>query len=81
MTSQVFTSKPDARAKSPLEFIHADLCGPVSTVSKEGFNYVISFFDNSGFVFTYFLKTKSDASAALQKFILDCAPFDLSSMK
>ena len=74
--SQVFSRKPDGRANSPLEFIHADLCGPISTVSKEGSNYVISFSDDfSGFVFTYFLKTKSDAPTALEKFLSDCAPF------
>ena len=74
--NQVFSRKPDSRANSPLEFIHTDLCGPISTVSKECFNYVISFSDDfSGFVFTYFLKTKSDAPAALETFLSDCAPF------
>ena len=74
--SQVISRKPDGRANSPLEFIHTDICGPISTVTKEGFNYVISFSaDFSGFVFTYFLKTKSEASAALEKFLSECAPF------
>ena len=74
--SQIFNRRPVGRAKFPLEFIHAYLCGPISTVSKDGFNFVISFCnDFSGFVFTYFLKTKSDASAALDKFYSDCAQF------
>ena len=74
--SQVFSRKPDSRANSPLECIHTDLCGPIGTVSKEGWNYVISFSDYfSGFVFTHFLKAKSDAPAALEKFLSDCAPF------
>ena len=73
---QVISRKADPRSKAPLEFIHTDLCGPISPISKEGFRWVISFAcDYSGYVFTYFIKRKSDSTMALEKFLADCAPF------
>ena len=74
--TQVISRKPDERAKRSLEFIHTDLNGPIDPVSSDGFKFVISFSDDySGFVFTYFLKHKNDASRALEKFLADSAPF------
>ena len=73
---QVINRKADPRSKAPLEFIHTDLCGPITPVSTEGFRWVISFScDFSGYVFTYFLKRKSDSVKALEKFLADSAPF------
>ena len=67
---------PSIQAKSPLEMVGSDLCGPIMPVSTEGFKYVISFIDNfSGYIFVYFIKQKSDATKALQKFLADVAPF------
>ena len=66
---------PDKRASHPMEFVHTDLSGAVDPVSIEGHKYVISFTDDfSGYVFTYFLKRKSDATKALEKFLADSAP-------
>ena len=64
---QVISRKADPRSKAVLEFIHTDLCGPITPESKEGFRYAISFAcDYSGYVFTYFLKRKSDSTKALE---------------
>ena len=71
-----FNRKPDERAESPMEFVHTDLCGPISPVAREGFRYAIAFVDDySGATFVYFLKQKSDAAKAMLKFLADCAPY------
>ena len=67
---------PDARATSPMEFIHSDLSGPVDPAAKDGFRYAITFTDDySSAIFIYFLKQKSDAVMALEKFIADVSPY------
>jgi hypothetical protein len=38
-----FNRKPDERAESPMEFVHTDLCGPISPVAREGFRYAIAY--------------------------------------
>ena len=44
--------------------------------AREGFKYTISFTDDySGAVIIYFLKNKSDAARAFEKFIADCTPY------
>ena len=73
--SQQFSRTPDERSKVPLEFVHTDLSGKIDPISIDGHQYTISFTDDySGYVFTYFLKYKSDAYKALEKFLADSAP-------
>ena len=68
--------KPDIRATEPMQFIHTDLSGAVDPVSRDGFRYGLTFTDDfSGTIFSYFLKHKSDAAEALNKFLADTAPF------
>ena len=68
--------KPDIRATEPMQLIHTDLSGAVDPVSRDGFRYGITFTDDfSGTIFSYFLKHKSDATKALNKFLADTAPF------
>ena len=68
--------EPDARATKPLELVHSDLYGPVDPVAKDGFVYAISFTDDyTGTIFIYFLKNKSDALQATEKFLADAAPY------
>ena len=68
--------KPDEKAKVKMEFVHTDLTGKITPVAREGFQYAITFVDDfSGTTFVYFLKKKSDASKALQKFLAESAPF------
>ena len=74
--TQNISRKPDKRSNHPLEFVHTDLSGAVDPVSFDGHRYVIAFTDDySGSVFTYFLKYKSDATKALEKFLADSAPY------
>ena len=68
--------KPDERAKSPLEFVHCDLAGPIDPVARDGFKYALCFVDDyTGINMVYFLKQKSDTVEATQKFLADIAPF------
>ena len=73
---ETFSRTPDKRATAPFEFVHTDLNGPISPVSKEGFKYLINFTDDySGNIAVYFLKKKSDTVAATKRFLADIAPF------
>ena len=66
---------PDERATQPLEFVHADLAGPVTPTGKGDFKYVLAFTDDySGVVSTYMLKCKGDTFRATEKFLADVAP-------
>ena len=68
--------KLDAKAKAPLELVHTDLAGPIDPTGQDGHKYAISFTDDfSGAVAVYFIKNKSDATQATQKFLSDSAPF------
>ena len=68
--------QPDERATAPLQFIHSDIAGPITPVAKDGLRYVINFVDDyTGASFVYFLKNKSDATKALEKFLCDVAPY------
>ena len=68
--------KADVRATESFELVHTDLSGPLDPVAKDGFKYAIIFTDDfSGNIFTYFLKEKSDATRATEKFLADIAPY------
>ena len=45
MTRKSFTGK-GLRAKTPLELVHSDLCGPMNVKARGGYEYFISFIDN-----------------------------------
>ena len=61
-----------SRATAPLERVFTDVAGPIEPQSVDGDNYVIVFVDDySGMMFHYFMKNKSGATEALQKFICD----------
>ncbi|XP_057826602.2 retrovirus-related Pol polyprotein from transposon TNT 1-94 isoform X1 [Cryptomeria japonica] len=60
--------KSDSRAKERLEFIHSDLCGPMSVASPNGFlHYVIFIDDFSRKTWIYFLKSK-ESEEVLNRF-------------
>jgi transposase InsO family protein len=53
-----------------LEIVHSDLAGPMQTDSVQGSSYIATFVDDhSCHTVVYFLKTKSQFAAALQKFL------------
>lgn len=73
---QTRNREPDQRAKAPLEFVHCDLAGPIEPVAKDGFKYALSFVDDfSGTNMIYFLRQKSDAVEATEKFLADVTPY------
>ena len=74
--ARTFNRNPDDRAMSPMEKIHSDLSGEVTPSSREGHKYAMTFIDDySDVKFIYFLKKKSDAPRALEKFLADTARF------
>jgi hypothetical protein len=53
-----------------LEIVHSDLAGPMQTKSIQGSSYIATFVDDhSHHAVIYFLKTKNQFVAALQKFL------------
>ena len=67
--------KQTSRATRPLEFVCSDVCGPITPVAIDGFQYVVTFVDTySGFIFPYFCKVKSDVTKCLEKFLADVSP-------
>ena len=71
-TVQDFDRKPDKRATEPMEFMHTDVCGPITPTAREAFKYVLGFVDDyTGASFAYFLKTKDAAAKGLEKFLAD----------
>ena len=66
----------DERATVPLELVHSDLAGPIEPAAIDDLRYVMNFVDDfSGATFVYFLRQKSDAPRALEKFLADVSPF------
>ena len=52
----------DYRAKEVLDFIHTDLCGPMSTSARGGYEYFITFIDDySRYGYIYLMRHKSEA--------------------
>ena len=70
--NQTRSRLPRKRSATPFELVHTDLAGPIEPMSSEGFKYAMVFTDDySGLVFVYFLKSKSDAVTATEKFLAD----------
>ncbi|KAA0062190.1 gag/pol protein [Cucumis melo var. makuwa] len=61
MTKRSSTRK-GLRAKSPLELVHSDLCGPMNIEDRGGYEYFISFIDDySRYGHIYLIQNKSDS--------------------
>ncbi|XP_061753964.1 copia protein isoform X1 [Nerophis ophidion] len=74
--TQTRNREPDRKATEPLQLVHTDLAGPMRNPSLEGHKYAQSFTDDySGAMTVYFLKCKSDAVHATERFLADSAPF------
>lgn len=66
---EVFPSAATFRAKSPLELVHTDLCGPMQTESIRGSFYVLSFIDDySRMTWVYFIRSKSETFSRFKEF-------------
>lgn len=74
--TQTRNRDPTDKVKTPLELVNTDLAGPVNNESIDRFKYMQSFTDVcTGAVFVYFLKAKSDAVQATEKYLADVAPY------
>ena len=68
MTKSLFTGKGE-RATEILGLIHTDVCGPMSTTSRGGFSYYITFTDDhSRFGYVYLMKYKSESFERFKEF-------------
>ena len=73
--TQPVSTKPDKRATAPFEFVHTDLCGPITPTSKEGYRWIINFVDDySGLTKVYFMKQKSETVHATKRYLADISP-------
>ena len=70
-TRKPFRSKSNFTAKTKLELIHLDLCGPLSPPSPAGNRYFMLLVDDyTRMMWVYFLKTKDEALTFFKKFKL-----------
>lgn len=68
-TRQVFSKGVASRSERPLELVHADLIGPMQTLSLGGNVYVFLVTDDhSRYSWAYFLANKSDALNSFKNF-------------
>lgn len=68
--------QPDAKAQASLQKVHLDLAGPIDPASKDGHKYCLVCVDDfSGLTCVYFLKSKSDTTAAFQRYLADISPY------
>ena len=68
MTKLSFKGKGEC-ASGPLDLIHTDVCGPMSTHAKGGFIYFITFIDDfSRYGYLYLMKYKSETFEKFKEF-------------
>jgi hypothetical protein len=68
MTKMHFSGFPE-RASDLLELIHTDVCGPMSTTSRAGYQYFITFIDDlSRYGYVYLMKHKSETFEKFKEF-------------
>ena len=52
-----------------LELVHSDVCGPMSTQARDGYEYFITFIDDySRFGYVYLMKQKFEAFEKYKEF-------------
>jgi len=69
MTKTPFTGFPE-RASDLLELIHTDVCGPLSSTARGGFQYFITFTDDfiSRYGYIYLMRNKSESFEKFKEF-------------
>ena len=68
MTKRSFTQKAD-RAKEILALVHTDVCGPMTTPARGGYEYFITFTDDhTRFGYVYLMRRKSDSFDKFKEF-------------
>ncbi|KAI3728046.1 hypothetical protein L6452_16674 [Arctium lappa] len=69
-TKSSFKSKQCFSITQPLQMLHMDLCGPVSTPSLSGRRYILVIIDEfTRYTWVFFLRYKSDTTEEIIKFI------------
>ena len=64
-----FPNEAIFRAQKPLEFVHADLCGPITPTSIGGCKYFLLLVDDfSRWMWVYTLSGKSEAFSTFKRF-------------
>jgi len=68
MTKAPFTGFPE-RASDLLELVRTGVCGPMSTTTRSGFQYFITFTDDfSRYGYVYLMKHKSETFEKFKEF-------------
>ena len=68
MTMRHFKAK-GYRAKEVFDLVHVDLCGPMSTSARRGYEYFITFIDDySRYRYIYLMRHKSEAFDKFKEF-------------
>ena len=68
MTKRPFNAK-GRRAQDLLKLVHSDVCGPMSTQARVGYECFITFTDDySRFGYVYLMKWKSEAFEKFKEF-------------
>ena len=68
MTMRPFKAK-GYRAKEVLELVHSDLCGPLSTSARGGYEYFVTFIDDySRYGYIYLMHHKSETFEKFKEF-------------
>ncbi|KAL0395400.1 UNVERIFIED_CONTAM: hypothetical protein Slati_4506200 [Sesamum latifolium] len=71
MTKKPFVGQ-SAIANGLLDFVHTDVCGPLSTPARGGFSYFITFtVDHSRYGYIYLMRYKSEAFATFKEYRLE----------
>ena len=70
MTRKSFPKVSNNRAQQPLDLIHSDVCGPMSTETPGRKKYFLTFIDDcSRYTVVYLLHSKDEVSEKLQEYI------------
>ena len=68
MTKAPFT-KSCERASGLLELVHSDVCGPMSTTARGGYEYFVTFTDDfSRYGYVYLMKSKAETFKKFKEF-------------
>jgi hypothetical protein len=68
MTKAPFIGFPES-ASNLLELVHTDVCAPMSTIARGGFQYFITFTDDfSRYGYVYLMKHKSETFKRFKEF-------------
>ena len=60
------------RAQEPLKLIHSDVCGPMSTQARGGYEYFVTFVDDySRYGYVYLMRHKSETFGKFKEFQIE----------